>query len=82
MFVFGGINLALNRFDDIHEFSFEAHSWTRLIQSNNVSPSSRTFHQAVIYQDEWLFVFGGFDGMKRNDLYLANVGKGSENLAK
>jgi len=27
----------------------------------------------VILNDQWLFVFGGFDGMKRNDLHRARV---------
>lgn len=72
MYVFGGINLALKRFNDIHEFVFESQTWTRCI-SLDVSPTSRTFHQAVILNDQWLFVFGGFDGMKRNDLYRTRV---------
>ena len=72
MYVFGGINLALKRFNDIHEFNFELQAWTRRI-SLDISPTSRTFHQAVILDDQWLFVFGGFDGMKRNDLYRARV---------
>ena len=72
MYVFGGINLALKRFNDIHEYNFESQTWTRRI-SLDISPTSRTFHQAVILNDQWLFVFGGFDGMKRNDLYRARV---------
>jgi Kelch motif len=31
-------------------------------------PSSRTFHQSVLYNGT-LYVMGGFDGMKRNDMY-------------
>lgn len=72
MYVFGGINLALKRFNDIHEYNFEMQTWTRRI-SLDIQPTSRTFHQAVILNDQWLFVFGGFDGMKRNDLYRARV---------
>ncbi len=72
MYVFGGINLALKRFNDIHEYNFEMQTWTRRI-SLDISPTARTFHQAVILNDQWLFVFGGFDGMKRNDLYRARV---------
>ena len=72
MYVFGGINLALKRFNDIHEYNFEVQTWTRRI-SLDISPTARTFHQAVILNDQWLFVFGGFDGMKRNDLYRARV---------
>jgi len=72
MYVFGGINLALKRFNDIHEFNFDLQTWTRRIALDD-QPTARTFHQAVILNDQWLFVFGGFDGMKRNDLYRAKV---------
>lgn len=74
MYVFGGINLALKRFNDIHEYNFESQTWARRI-SLDLTPTSRTFHQAVVLNDQWLFVFGGFDGMKRNDLYRARVEK-------
>ena len=47
MYVFGGINLALTRFNDIHEFNFGTHCWTRRV-SFDITPTSRTFHQAVI----------------------------------
>ena len=43
MYVFGGINLALKRFNDIHEYTFEGQTWTRRI-SLDISPTSRTFH--------------------------------------
>lgn len=77
MYVFGGINLALNRFNDINEYNFSTCSWTRRV-SFDVSPTSRTFHQSVILDEQWLFVFGGFDGMKRNDLYMAQVEKNQQ----
>jgi hypothetical protein len=50
MYVFGGINLALKRFNDIHEYNFELQTWTRRI-SLDISPTSRTFHQAEILND-------------------------------
>jgi hypothetical protein len=31
-------------------------------------PSARTFHQSVM-SNGYLYVLGGFDGMKRNDMY-------------
>lgn len=43
MYVFGGINLALKRFNDIHEYNFESQAWTRRI-SLDITPTSRTFH--------------------------------------
>ena len=72
MYIFGGINLAQQRFNDVHEYCFETQTWTRRV-CLDYQPTSRTFHQSVILNDAWLFVFGGFDGMKRNDLFRAKV---------
>jgi|LauGreDrversion4_2_1035121.scaffolds.fasta_scaffold101832_1 hypothetical protein len=32
-------------------------------------PTKRTFHQSILYADAYLYVIGGFDGNKRNDMY-------------
>ena len=32
------------------------------------SPSQRTFHEALMFKGV-MYVFGGFDGAKRNDIY-------------
>ena len=34
-----------------------------------VVPSKRTFHQAVMYLDAYLYIIGGFDGIKLNDVH-------------
>jgi len=67
MFVFGGIDQQQERFNDIIEYNFEANSWSRVVTIGN-PPSPRTFHQSIIFQG-FLYVLGGFDGMKRNDMY-------------
>jgi len=67
MFVFGGIDQYQERFNDIHEFVFETQSWTRVI-TIGTPPSPRTFHQSLIHNG-FLYIMGGFDGMKRNDMY-------------
>ena len=67
MFIFGGIDQTQERFNDIHEFQFETQAWARVISTGN-PPSPRTFHQSLSYQGQ-LYVMGGFDGMKRNDMY-------------
>lgn len=72
MYIFGGINLAQKRFSDIHEYVFDTQTWARRI-SMTPEPSPRTFHQSVMLDGRFLFIFGGFDGMKRNDLYCAQV---------
>ena len=72
MYIFGGINLAQQRFNDVHEFNFETNTWTRRI-ALDLEPTSRTFHQSVILAESYLYVFGGFDGMKRNDIYRVKL---------
>lgn len=74
MYVFGGINLAQKRFNDVVEYHFNTQTWTRRI-CLDLQPTTRTFHQSAMY-DGFLFVFGGFDGMKRNDLYRAKMEEG------
>lgn len=70
LYVFGGINQVQKRFNDVHEFVFDSQTWTRRIAVANFEPSTRTFHQSVIFQN-WLYVFGGFDGNKTNNVYRA-----------
>lgn len=53
------------------EYHFDTQTWTRKI-CLDMQPTTRTFHQSAIF-DGYLFVFGGFDGMKRNDMYRAKV---------
>lgn len=67
MYIFGGINSQQERFNDIFEFVYETKTWTRVITIGN-APTSRTFHQMIMYQG-YMYVIGGFDGMKRNDIY-------------
>ena len=74
MFIFGGIDQQQERFNDIQEYVFLTQSWARVITVGN-SPSSRTFHQSVC-NDGYLYVLGGFDGMKRNDMYRIFLGGG------
>ena len=71
MYIFGGINLAQKRFNDVNEYNFETQTWTRRV-CFDLQPTTRTFHQSAIL-DNLLLVFGGFDGMKRNDLYRSQV---------
>lgn len=67
MFIFGGIDQNQERFNDINEFNFDSQMWTRVIASGS-TPSTRTFHESIMYKGV-MYVFGGFDGMKRNDIY-------------
>lgn len=71
MFVFGGIDQFQERFNDISEFNFETGTWSRVITIGS-PPSARTFHQSVYYAGS-IFIMGGFDGWKRNDMYKIMV---------
>ena len=72
MYIFGGINLAQQRFNDVYEFAFETSTWTRRI-ALDLEPTTRTFHQSVIIANSYLYIFGGFDGMKRNDIFRVKL---------
>jgi hypothetical protein len=67
MFIFGGIDQNQERFNDINEFNFDNQTWTRVL-ATGCSPSTRTFHEALMFKGV-MYIFGGFDGMKRNDIY-------------
>ena len=80
MFIFGGIDQHQERFNDIHEFNFESLSWTRVITIGQ-PPSPRSFHQSLV-DAGYLYVIGGFDGWKRNDMFriLIDLSKSENEL--
>merc|ERR1719375_3022539 len=67
MFIFGGVDKRQARFADLCEFSFDTRSWSR-VKTQGDPPSARTFHRAVIYGG-CMYILGGFDGTRRNDMY-------------
>jgi len=67
MFIFGGVDKRQARFADLCEFNFDTRSWSIVKTSGDV-PSARTFHRAVMYGG-CMYILGGFDGMRRNDMY-------------
>lgn len=67
MFIFGGIDQTQERFNDINEFNFDSQTWTRVLAAGQ-TPSTRTFHESIMFKGV-MYIFGGFDGMKRNDIY-------------
>eukprot|EP00743_Colponemidia_sp_Colp-15_P003784 GILK01004081.1.p1 GENE.GILK01004081.1~~GILK01004081.1.p1 ORF type:complete len:816 (-),score=109.19 GILK01004081.1:45-2492(-) len=73
MFVFGGVDKSQIRFSDLNEFDFETRTWAR-VNTTGTSPSSRTFHKAVLH-DGYMYVMGGFDGRRRNDMYRIHWGE-------
>ena len=67
MFVFGGIDQYQEWFNDLHEFNFYTSTWSWIITVSN-PPSARTFHQAIYFNGS-IYILGGFDGWKWNDMY-------------
>jgi len=67
MFIFGGVDKRQARFADLCEFSFDTRSWSR-VKMYGDPPSARTFHRAVMYGG-CMYILGGFDGTRRNDMY-------------
>lgn len=67
MFIFGGVDKRQARFSDLCEFNFDSRSWARVKTFGDL-PSARTFHRAVMYGGE-MYILGGFDGARRNDMY-------------
>jgi leucine-zipper-like transcriptional regulator 1 len=68
LFIFGGVDKQGKRFNDLYEYLFERREW-RMVEVLGVSPSPRTFHQAITY-DNNLYIVGGTDGKKLNDVHF------------
>ena len=67
LFVFGGVNKDQVRYADVFELNVGLRHWMR-VDTRGQGPSPRTFHRAVLY-DGFMYILGGFDGMRRNDMY-------------
>lgn len=67
MYIFGGIDHTQQRFNDVYELNYKTMTWTRLVTIGD-APSKRTFHQAAFFEG-YMYIMGGFDGIKRNDVY-------------
>jgi hypothetical protein len=48
--------------------------WKELV-GRGKAPSPRFGHSAVVYQQDKMYIFGGYDGVDRNDLYCFDFGK-------
>ena len=67
IFVFGGVNKDQVRFSDVYELNLNLRYWTR-VETEGTAPSPRTFHRALLYEG-YMYVLGGFDGSRKNDMY-------------
>ncbi|KDO24144.1 hypothetical protein SPRG_10571 [Saprolegnia parasitica CBS 223.65] len=73
MFVFGGVDKAHSRFNDLQRLDLVTNTWSEVYTSGYV-PSSRTFHRAVVVTNR-MYLLGGYDGTDRlHDLYSIHVG--------
>lgn len=67
MFTFGGVDKTQYRFPDLHEYDFTSRYWSK-VSTTAISPSARTFHKTVVH-DGRMYILGGFDGRRLNDMY-------------
>lgn len=68
IYIFGGYD-GINRVNDLFEYSIEENSWREIISLNeSAKPSPRHSQTAVVYQ-RYLYIFGGYDGIYKNDFY-------------
>jgi N-acetylneuraminic acid mutarotase len=51
----------------------KTYEWIK-IESDGEVPSKREFHTSLIYKSK-LFIFGGYDGKRLNDLYSYSIEK-------
>ncbi|KAF0686689.1 Aste57867_21531 [Aphanomyces stellatus] len=73
MFVFGGVDKAHSRFNDLQRLDLATNTWTEVYTTGYI-PSSRTFHRAVVVSSR-MYLLGGYDGTDRlHDLYSIHVG--------
>lgn len=71
-FFFEGLNRkSLFRFNDFYQFNFDLRQWL-CIKVSGCMPSPRTFHKIVNYENI-IFVLGGFDGERKNDMHIISV---------
>jgi len=72
LLVFGGYD-GVHRTNDLYLYNFEGSSWEQVEKSNpDQWPSARHSHSAVSYGDS-MYIFGGYDGAYKNDLYRFNL---------
>ena len=76
LIIFGGVSTNKARFNDLFEFNFEQKEWTQLEVSGSI-PTSRSFHRLCIV-NSIIFLFGGLDGERKNDLYAIQIDSGKE----
>lgn len=67
LFIFGGVDKLQDRYNDLFEFHTQTREWILKRTSGSI-PTARTFHRALL-NEERMFILGGFDGKRQNDLF-------------
>jgi N-acetylneuraminic acid mutarotase len=65
--IFGGVDTNQQRFNDLYSFNIEQRSWQAHSVTGHI-PQSRTFHKSILIKNV-MYIVGGFDGSRLNDLY-------------
>ena len=71
LFIFGGVDKSQRRFNDLHEYSIQHKEWIGKRVEGQI-PSQRTFHTALVHEN-CMFILGGFDGKRQNDLFYIKL---------
>lgn len=69
--IFGGVNSKKDRFNDLSIFETENKEYINIPAKGDV-PTGRSFHRLLMV-DSMLFMFGGLDGERQNDLYVLKL---------
>jgi len=68
IYIFGGYD-GFNWVNDFFEYNITSNSWQEVLCSGRGNPPTpRHSHSAVVY-NEYMYVFGGYDGKYKNDLF-------------
>jgi len=74
--IFGGVDTNQKRFNDLFIYDCDTRLWGEQ-STTGQAPQQRTFHKAVI-ADHVMYVVGGFDGSRLNDMYHVALEKGRD----
>lgn len=76
LFIFGGVDQKQKKFNDLFEFIIERSEW-RLVETKGSLPTPRSFHEMGSFENR-IFIFGGVDDKKLNDVYRIIIGREQE----
>ena len=79
IYIYGGYD-GSSRVNDFYEYNVDTNTWREMVPSSiSTTPSARHSHAAVVYQDS-MYIFGGYDGLYRNDFHRYNYRTNTWNI--